>query len=70
MKNKTKIELIIDEDGEVEINAIGFTGGACREATAPLRKNLLDESDATETLKPEFHQKANTQQTNITRERN
>ncbi len=54
---ETKIIIDIDEDGLVDINAIGFTGGACREATAPLRKNLLDEKASTETLKPEFSQK-------------
>ncbi len=36
-----RIEITIDENGEIDIEAFGFTGGACVKATQPLRDALI-----------------------------
>lgn len=55
-----RIEITIDENGEIDIEAFGFTGGACVKATQPLRDALI--GTPTESIKkPEFYQPDNSQ---------
>lgn len=48
------IQVLIDETGAVEIEAIGFKGNACEKATAGLEKALGVVRNKKK--KPEFHQ--------------
>ena len=54
MKNK---EIIIDIDpkGEVDIEAIGFKGGTCEKALAPIEEAIGEVKSRKR--KPEFYQK-------------
>lgn len=38
--SKPQVEVIITPTGQVTIDAVGFKGGACKEATAALEKAL------------------------------
>lgn len=49
-----KITVIIDTDGAVHVEAHGYTGGACKTATAPLTKKLVG-NPTKEQVKPEFY---------------
>ena len=40
MKSKEQIDVWINADGEITINAVGFTGKTCEEATAFLEEGL------------------------------
>jgi hypothetical protein len=56
-----KIEVRISPDGEVEIEAIGFTGDGCLKATQAVEEELGTVTDRRR--KPEFFRKsADTQQ--------
>ncbi len=47
-----KIEVVITDDG-VKVDAVGFTGGKCMEATAFIKKlGTIEETNK----KPEFYQ--------------
>jgi len=55
-----RIEITIDEDGEVTVEAFGYKGGACVKATQPLVDALI--GAPTESVKkPEFYQADNAQ---------
>ncbi len=55
-----RIEITIDEDGETTVEAFGYKGGACVNATAPLTNALI--GTPTESVKkPEFYQPENSQ---------
>ena len=61
---RKSIEVTIKTDGKVEIEAIGFKGGACEKATQAIEQALGTVS--TRKKKPEFYQQntgANTQST-------
>jgi hypothetical protein len=49
-----QIVVRIKKDGTVEIEAVGFKGSACREATRPLEEALGEVVE--ERLKPEFYE--------------
>ena len=55
-----KIEITIAPDGQSKVETQGFTGPECREASKFIEQALGQQSS--ETLKPEFHQSATTQQ--------
>lgn len=48
------ITVIIDTDGAVHVEAHGYTGGACKTATAPLTQQLMG-NPAKDVIKPEFY---------------
>lgn len=50
-----RIEIIIDNDGETQVEAHGYKGGTCVKATAPLTKALIGTPTA-HVKKPEFYQ--------------
>ena len=61
---RKSIEVTIKTDGKVEIEAIGFKGGACEKATQAIEAALGTVS--TRKKKPEYYQQntsANTQST-------
>jgi hypothetical protein len=49
------IEITIDNDGETKIEAHGYKGGKCMQATAPLTKALIGTS-TTHVKKPDYYQ--------------
>ncbi len=55
-----RIEITVDEDGEVTIEAFGYTGGSCVKATQPLSDALIG-TPTHNVKKPEFYQPDNTQ---------
>ena len=50
-----KIEITIDEQGETKVEAFGYTGGKCMQATAPLTKALIG-TPTQHIIKPEYYQ--------------
>lgn len=56
-----RIEIIIDNEGETQVEAHGYKGGKCMQATAPLTKALIG-TPTTHVKKPEFYQGDHTQQ--------
>lgn len=50
-----RIEIIIDQEGETKVEAHGYKGGKCMQATAPLTKALIGTPTA-HIKKPEFYQ--------------
>lgn len=58
------VEIIIQADGEVVINALGFQGIGCAKATADLQKVLAGGGDVETTKKPEFWQSTTGKTTN------
>jgi hypothetical protein len=55
---KRSIEILIAPDGSVSIDAIGFKGADCEQATRFLEQALG--ATAARTRKPEYHQAART----------
>ena len=53
--SQRKIVVIIDNDGETRVEAIGYTGGKCVLATAPLTKALIG-TPTHSVKKPEYYQ--------------
>ena len=54
MSEREQIQVTISPDGEVSIEAIGFTGNTCTSATKPFEEGLgIVKQQRT---KPEFHQ--------------
>jgi len=53
---KTTIEVMVSPKGEISINAIGFKGADCEQATAFLEEALGVVGQKTK--KPEYHQQA------------
>ena len=49
------IEIIIDPEGETKVEAHGYKGGKCMQATAPLTKALIGTSTQ-HVKKPEYYQ--------------
>ena len=54
------IEIIVGPGGEIKIDAVGFTGADCDQATAFLEKSL-GKSEAKQ-RKPEFYRKVSRKQ--------
>ena len=54
------IEVIVNIDGGIKIDAVGFKGADCEKATAFLEKALG--SVKGKTKKPEYHQRVQAQQ--------
>lgn len=52
--NDKKIVVIVDDKGEVQIEAFGHKGGSCTKATNPLVKTLIGDA-GTEYKKPAFY---------------
>jgi len=52
------IEVIVTPTGEVTVEAVGFQGKACKQATEAIEKALG--LAATPKLKPEYHQQTTT----------
>jgi hypothetical protein len=52
---KRSLEIIVSPTGEIQIEAVGFVGSACKEATKALEEALgtLKSSQT----KPEYHQR-------------
>jgi hypothetical protein len=50
-----KIVVTISDDGETQVEAMGYRGSGCVKASDPLVKALLGET-RNETKKPEFYQ--------------
>tara|TARA_R110002153_G_scaffold26421_5_gene82921 strand:+ start:3419 stop:3619 length:201 start_codon:yes stop_codon:yes gene_type:complete len=51
-----QIKITISPIGEPTIDAVGFTGGACKKATQPILTALADKDvEMEETNKPELH---------------
>jgi len=55
MSATRKIQVTIGNDGDVSVEALGYKGGKCVEATKPLRDALLG-PDVQSEKKPEFYQ--------------
>ena len=55
-----KIEITVAPDGQSKVETQDFSGAECREASKFIEQALGQRS--AETLKPEFHQSATTQQ--------
>ena len=55
---KRTIEISIQTTGEIQIEAVGFQGADCEQATAFLEEALGVETNKTK--KPEYHQSART----------
>jgi len=51
-----KITIVIDGQGETQVEAHGYKGGTCVKATAPLTKTLIGGSPEQSVKKPEFYQ--------------
>ena len=49
------IVITINNEGETQVEAHGYTGGRCVQATAPLTKALIG-TPTTHIKKPEFYQ--------------
>jgi hypothetical protein len=49
------IQITIDVDGSVSIEASGYTGGSCVKATQPLKEVLIGEKPQSQQFKPEFN---------------
>ena len=56
------IEVIVSPDGQTTVQARGFAGGSCRDATRQLRRALGDA--ASERLTAEFYLSQSTEQKN------
>jgi hypothetical protein len=54
------IEIIIAPNGQTKVEAKGFVGAECREASRLIEQALGQRTD--EVLKPEFHQSTSNQQ--------
>jgi len=54
------IEIIISKSGQSKVETKGFTGSECRDASRFIEQALGQQ--ASEILKAEFHQSANSQQ--------
>ena len=52
---RKKIITVVDDQGNITIEAFGFTGGSCMKATAGLRKDLVGDR-AKNVKKPEYYQ--------------
>lgn len=50
------ITVTIDKEGQVQVEAHGYTGGRCVKATAPLTGALIGGHPASDVKKPEFYQ--------------
>ena len=59
MAHKT-IEIIVEPDGSLKIEAVGFQGADCEKATAFLEKALGRTTE--KERKPEYHRRARRQQ--------
>ena len=55
MSERKMIRIVIDPKGNQKIEAIGYVGGECAEATRAFTAGLLDRQDAP---KPEMYQQA------------
>jgi hypothetical protein len=55
MSATRKIQVTIGQSGDVSVEAIGYKGGKCKEATKPLTDALLG-PDVKSENKPEFYQ--------------
>lgn len=55
------IEIVVQLDGQVKIEAVGFQGPDCEKATAFLEKALG--TVTSKAKKPEYHQRARQKQT-------
>jgi hypothetical protein len=53
--NNKKIVIMIDDKGEVQVEAFGHKGGSCTKATDPLTKALIG-GVIEDRKKPEFYQ--------------
>jgi hypothetical protein len=53
--NNKKIVIMIDDKGEVQVEAFGHKGGSCTKATDPLTKALIGRV-IEDRKKPEFYQ--------------
>jgi len=49
------IEITIAKDGETKVEAFGFQGGKCVEATKPIRDGIVGEAPKESVKKPEFN---------------
>jgi hypothetical protein len=49
------IEVVIDTDGNVEVQTSGFSGPECKKATADLERQLGKVTD--DTVTPEYHKR-------------
>lgn len=54
---RESIEVVINPDGSITIEAVGYTGGACVEATRALEAALGVQAGKRK-LKPEFQRRA------------
>lgn len=52
---RKKIVTVVDNQGNITIEASGYKGGSCLKATAGLRKDLVGDR-ANSQKKPEFYQ--------------
>ena len=55
MNINRKIEVTVNNEGEVNVEAVGYTGGSCTLATQPLTKALIG-TPTSHLKKPEYHQ--------------
>ena len=60
MNGKRSIEVTVDPSGEITIDAVGFKGADCEQATKYLEEALG--IVGTRQKKPEYHQRRNTTQ--------
>ena len=51
-----QIDVLIDQDGNVEVQTQGFSGSDCKKATAELERELGKTTE--DKLTPEFHHRA------------
>lgn len=49
------ITITIGTNGNVNIEASGYTGGSCVKATQPLKDQLIGEQPTNQALKPEYN---------------
>jgi hypothetical protein len=50
-----KITIIIDKEGQTQVEANGYQGGSCVKATTPLTKTLIGGAPTESVKKPEFY---------------
>ncbi len=60
MKNAKTIEIIVNPDGSLKIDAVGFTGSDCEQATKFLEEALGTVGDKRK--KPEFYRRGTRRQ--------
>ncbi len=60
MKNAKTIEIIVQPNGELKIDAVGFSGSDCEQATKFLEESLGTVGDKRK--KPEFYRRSTRQQ--------